>query len=67
MATRRKAVKRYLEYFDKKNDKWVRVSEKEFSEEAIKIYDYITAEMEIRCLIEEMESTKLGSDETEKD
>tara|TARA_R100000781_G_scaffold95995_1_gene60086 strand:+ start:1460 stop:1663 length:204 start_codon:yes stop_codon:yes gene_type:complete len=67
MATRRKAVKRYLEYFDKKNDKWVRVSEKEFSEEAIKIYDYITAEMEIRCLIEDMENTKLENDETEKD
>ena len=67
MATRRKAVKRYLEYFDKKNDKWVRVSEKEFSEEAIKIYDYITAEMEIRCLIEDMENTKLENGETEKD
>tara|TARA_X000001382_G_scaffold103203_1_gene78067 strand:+ start:300 stop:503 length:204 start_codon:yes stop_codon:yes gene_type:complete len=67
MATRRKAVKRYLEYFDKKNDKWVRVSEKEFSEEAIKIYDYITAEMEIRCLIEDMENTKLENDKTEKD
>lgn len=66
MAARRKAVKRYLEYFDKKNDKWVRVSEKEFSEEAIKIYDYISAEMEIRCLIEDMENTKLEKDKTKK-
>jgi len=50
----RKKVKRYLEYFDKKKDAWIRINDENYSEEATKIFDYITAEIEINCLIEEM-------------
>jgi len=61
---RRKNVKRHLEYFDKKKNKWIRVPERKFTEEALKVYDFINAQMEIECLIEEMElsSTNIDKD-----
>mgnify|MGYP003132370316 CR=1 FL=1 len=50
----RKKIKRYLEYFDKKKDAWIRIQDDNYSEESIKVYDYIMAEIEISCLMEEM-------------
>lgn len=49
-----KKIKRYLEYFDKENKKWVRVEGEGYNDEAMRIFDYISAELEIGCLIEEM-------------
>ena len=49
-----KKLKRYLEYFDKKKDAWIRIQDDNYSEESIKIYDYIMAEIEISCLMEAM-------------
>lgn len=54
----KKKVKRYLEFFDKKKDTWIRVQDDSYSEEATKIYDYIMAEIEINCLIEDLKQTK---------
>ena len=50
----KKKLKRYLEYFDKKKDAWIRIQDDNYSEESIKVYDYIMAEIEISCLMEEM-------------
>lgn len=54
----KKKVKRYLEFFDKKKDTWIRVQDDSYSEEATKIYDYIMAEIEINCLIEDLKQAK---------
>ena len=51
-----KKLKRYLEYFDKTRDAWIRVGDDNYTEEAMHIFDYIMAEIEIQCLIEDMKN-----------
>ena len=53
---RLKKIKRYLEYFDKTRDAWIRVEDDNYTEEAMHIFDYIMAEIEIQCLIEDMKN-----------
>lgn len=36
-----------MEVYDKKSGKWIRVNSKNFSDRIMKIYDYMTAEMQI--------------------
>jgi len=43
--TRKK--RREMEVYDKKSGKWIRVNSKNFSDRIMKIYDYMTAEMQI--------------------
>ena len=52
MSRKIRKLKRYLEYFDKNHDRWVRIEN--YNEEAMKVYDFIMAEIEISCLIEDM-------------
>ena len=46
--------KKPLEFFDKEEQQWIRVSPEEFNEEMIRIYDYIQAEMAIMSKIARM-------------
>ena len=46
--------KRRMERYNKQTNWWEKVTEKNFSDEVLKVYDYMQAEMEIRTTIERM-------------
>tara|TARA_R110002051_G_scaffold239094_1_gene299777 strand:+ start:313 stop:501 length:189 start_codon:yes stop_codon:yes gene_type:complete len=46
--------KRRMERYNKLTNRWEKVTEKNFSDEVLKVYDYMQAEMEIRTTIERM-------------
>jgi len=54
--------KRKMERYNKKTDRWEKVTEKNFSEEILKVYDYMESEMEIRTVIERMKLEKILND-----
>lgn len=43
-----------MERYNKLTNRWEKVTEKNFSDEVLKVYDYMQAEMEIRTTIERM-------------
>lgn len=61
--TRKK--RRDMEVYDKKTGEWKKVSSENFSEKVMKIYDYMTAEMQILERIDIM-NEQMGID-TEED
>ena len=61
--TRKK--RRDMEVYDRKTGEWKKVNSENFSEKVMKIYDYMTAEMQILERIDIM-NEQMGID-TEKD
>ena len=58
--TRKK--RRDMEVYDRKTGEWIKVNSENFSEKVMKIYDYMTAEMQILERIDIMKE-QMGIDD----